>query len=149
MKLFISILSLLIFCWNINVQSPSNKNNGINQHTNGAFENDWNNDFNGLWINENDQTRTITKCKILYKNNRYVVQMWGACYPDDCDWGENVSNDEGKVTEKFILLWDQEFAESLVTYEIVEGKLKITNKRHYKDNSGRPERTTVEYFRKE
>ena len=77
MKLFISILSLLIFFWNINVQSPNNKNNGINQHTNAALENDWNNDFNGLWINEDNQTRSITKCKILYKNNRYVVQMWG------------------------------------------------------------------------
>lgn len=149
MKIFISTLSLLIFYWSINVQSPNDNNNRINQPTNAALEKDWNKDFNGLWINEDDQTRSITKCKISYVNNSFVVQMWGDCLPQDCDWGENVANNVQKGTDKFQLLWDQEFAESLVTYEIVDGKLKITDKRHYKDNSGRSDRTSVEYFQKE
>ena len=149
MKLFIATLSLLIFFWNINVQSPDNENNRINQHSNTALENYWNNDFNGLWLNEDDKTRSITKCKISYKNNSYVVQMWGDCHPEDCDWGENVANDIEKGTDKFELLWDQEFAESLVTYQIIDGKLTVTNKRRFKDNSGRANYELVEYFKKQ
>ncbi len=107
-----------------------------------------NDHFNGLWINEDSQTRAITKCKISYKNNSFVVQMWGACQPQDCDWGENVANDVQKETDKFQLLWNQEFAESFVTYEIIDGRLKVTDKRHYKDNSNRLDYSLVEYFQK-
>lgn len=149
MRLFITTFSLLIFFWN-----PINKSSKIiivgdfqpihtdlytNQHV----------DFKGLWVNVDDQTNGITKCKISYKNNRYVVQMWGACHPKDCDWGENITKNVQNGTDNFQLLWDHEYAESLMTYEIIDGKLKVTNKRHYKDNSGRTDRTHVEYFQKE
>ena len=75
--------------------------------------------------------------------------MWGDCHPEDCDWGENVANDIEKGTDKFELLWDQEFAESLVTYQIIDGKLTVTNKRRFKDNSGRANYELVEYFKKQ
>ena len=72
--------------------------------------------------------------------------MWGACHPQDCDWGESVANEVEKGVNKFELLWNQEFAESAITYEIIDGKLKMTHKRRYKDNSGRPDFTLIEYF---
>lgn len=149
MKLFISTISLLIFFWSINIESPKNKKDKIYQSINTALEKNWNKDFSGLWVNEDDQTRGITKCNIFYKNNCFVVQMWGACQPQDCDLGENVSNEVKKGTNKFDLLWDAEFAESAITYEIIEGKLKLTNKRRYKDNSGRQGFTLIEYFIKQ
>lgn len=149
MKLFISTISLLIFLWSPIIESPKIKKNRIFQLTNTELNTNKYDDFNGLWVNEDELTKAITKCKISYKNNSFIVQMWGACYPQDCDWGENIANDVQKGTNKFQLLWDQEFAESLVNYEIIEGKLKVTNKRHYKDNSGRSDNTSVEYFQKE
>lgn len=150
MKLFTSTISLLIFFWSTNVESPKIKKDRTCQTTNTALEKKWNKDFNGLWVNEEgDQTKMITKCKISYKNNSFVVQMWGACHPQDCDWGENVANEVKKGANKFELLWDQEFAESAITYEIIDGKLKLTNKRRYKDNSGRPDFTLLEYFIKQ
>ena len=146
MKLFISTISLLIFVWSINIESPKNKKDNIYQPTNTVLEKNWNKDFNGLWVNEDDQTRGINKCKISFKNNSLVVQMWASCKPKDCDWGEKFANEMEKGTNKFELLWDHEFAESLITYELIDGKLKVTDKRHYKDNSDRQDFTIIEYF---
>ncbi|MET6991415.1 hypothetical protein [Sediminicola arcticus] len=146
MKLFISTVSLLIFFWSINVESPIVKKDRIYPPTNTVLENNVNNDFNGLWINEDNQTRGTSKCKISYKNKSFVIQMWASCHPQDCDWGEKVSNEVKKGTNKFELLWDHEFAESIITYEIIEGKLKLTQNRRYKDNSGREDFTIIEYF---
>lgn len=149
MKLFISTISLVLFFWSINVESPNSLQDSLHQPTNSVLEKNWNNDFNGIWINEDDQTRGNSKCKISYKNNSFVVQMWASCHPQDCDWGEKVSNEVKKGTNKFELLWDHEFAESVITYEIIEGKLKLTHNRRYKDNSGREDFTQTEYFIKE
>ncbi len=141
-----AIIYLSIFCvfWSINYETirvDKRKNNFSNVVDK--------NNFDGIWINENEERPGITKCKIRYDNNRFVVQMWSSCVPSDCDWGENTSKEVKKEAEMFELLWDQEFAESLVTYEIIEGKLKLVNNRHYKDNSGRSDRTHVEYFIKQ
>ena len=104
-------------------------------------------DFSGLWINVDQKEPGITKCKIHYEDHRYVVQMWGACEPADCDWGETASAEINREVNKFELLWNKvTFAESAITYEMVDGKLKVTNKRHFKDSSGRPDYTLIEYF---
>ena len=105
-----------------------------------------NEDFNGLWLNTNSNTKIITKCKILFNNNRF--KMWGSCSPKDCDWGEQVSGDFDREVNKFQMSWDQGYAESLIEYEIIGDTLKVTNVRSYKDNSNRPSSTLVEYFRK-
>ena len=146
MKLFIGTISLLIFLYITNVVSPKGEKNGMYLPTIAELEKNRNKDFIGLWINKDDKTRSITQCKISYKNNSFVVQMWGSCEPQDCDWGENVANGLEEGTNKFELFWNQEFAESAITYEIIDGRLKLTNKRSYKDNSGRPDITLIEYF---
>lgn len=105
-------------------------------------------DFKGLWINEDNKTRGVSKCKISFKNNRFVVQMWVTSHPQDCDWGKKNSNELETGSSKFEILWDHNFTESLVTYEIIDGKLKVTDKRHYKDNSEREDFTSIEYFTK-
>ncbi len=148
MKLIIVTVSLLIFFWGPIIEFQKIKKNRIFHPENKGLGINQNDDFTGLWVNEDDQTRGITKCKISFENSNIVVQMWGACHPEDCDWGENVANEVKKETNKFELLWDQEFAESAITYEIIDGKLKLTNKRRYKDNSGRSDGTSVEYFQK-
>ncbi len=148
MKLIISSISVIILFWSINLASPNNIKDRVYQPTNTVLEKNGNNDFKGVWINEDDKTRGISKCQISFKNKSLVVQMWATCHPQDCDWGEKVSNEVKKESNKFELIWDHQFAESTITYEIIEGKLKMTNKRRYKDNSGREDFTVIEYFTK-
>ncbi len=150
MKIYITTISLLLSFISTHVESPTNNIDSLYQATDKELQKNLNNDIIGLWVNEKgNRTKSITKCKISYKGNGFVVQMWGACLPQDCDWGENVANELEKGTNKFELFWDQEFAESAITYEIIDGKLEMTHNRHYKDNSGRPDATLIEYFIKE
>lgn len=145
MKLFSIVILIVVLLWSIHNQSLENKQQPI--HT--ESKRNWNKGFNGVWTNIDEKTRSLTKCKIVYDNNSFLVQMWGSCFPEDCDWGENIARGIKKGTNKFELLWNQKFAESHITYELIGEKLKITNKRNYKDNSGRLDNTTVEYFQKE
>lgn len=148
MKLVIITISLLLFFWSTNVESLKIKEDRNYQATDTELEKNRNEDFNGLWVNEAGAKARIfiTQCKISFDKNSLVVRMWGACHPEDCDWGENVLRDLKKGSNKFELLWDQELAESTITYEIIDGKLKMTHNRRYKDNSGRPDFTLIEYF---
>ncbi|NAY93501.1 hypothetical protein GTQ34_16460 [Muricauda sp. JGD-17] len=145
MKIFLTVISLLTFLFTASVDSTRNEY----QPKNMDLRKKWDTEFIGLWVNENSERPGITKCKISFENNRYIVQMWGSCTPQDCDWGKNKTDGVEKGANKFELLWDSGFAESTVTYELVEDKLKLTNKRHFKDDSGRPDYTTTEYFVKE
>ena len=128
---------------------PSSKENIAYQPSIAKLEMGSNKGFRGLWINESNQRKMITKCEISYKKNRFVVQMWGECHPQDCDWGENASGWVEKGANRFELLWDKAaFAESFITYELINGKLKMTHARRFKDGSGRPDNTITEYFTK-
>ena len=141
-----TIIFLLLFfaSWNIN-----NDFGQIDKSIDGNFIEVEKSDFDGLWINVNEERPGITKCKISYENNSFIVQMWGNCQPQDCDWGENIANEVKKGTNKFELIWDSGFAESSITYEIINGQLKMMQKRHFKDNSGRQDYEIVEYFVKQ
>ncbi|WP_222982084.1 hypothetical protein [Flagellimonas meishanensis] len=101
-----------------------------------------NSNLEGLWINEDMDTRGITKCTIRYKDNRFHVQIWGKCNPTDCDWGENTSGETPDETDKLKLTWDNKFVERNQTFELVEGRLFITTENHYKD--GRPKNSHSE-----
>jgi hypothetical protein len=150
MKLFLITISLLAFNWSSNLISAKLNNGYKGEPANINTELDLDNDFSGVWINMEKENPFITKCKISYAANRYIVQMWGRCEPTDCDWGENSTNEVNREIKKIELLWQKvTFAESTITYEMIDGKLKLTNKRHFKDNSGRPDYTLVEYFIKQ
>lgn len=150
MKLFISIILLLSLFQSWEVGSVRIENREVNKARNSESAIDWNDDFTGLWINIDLERPGITKCKIRFEDKRYFVQMWGSCEPTDCDWGETASEESSIDVARFQLLWSKvPFAVSTITYEIIDGKLKLTNKRHFKDNSGRPDYTLVEYFSKQ
>ena len=93
MKLIISSISVIILFWSINLASPNNIKDRVYQPTNTVLEKNGNNDFKGLWINENDKTRGISKCQISFKNNSIVFQMCTTCHPQTCDWGKKESNE--------------------------------------------------------
>lgn len=106
-------------------------------------------EFSGIWVNDDEEARGITKCKIRYENGRFIVQMWGACVPEDCDWGEQTSKPINENADNFEVLWDQKFAESTATYKIVDGKLEITNQRRFNDDSGREDFEFTDYLIKQ
>ena len=103
MKIFVYIIPIFLFFWNFNIEFPKNQ---TQQSLNMALEENWNKDFNGLWINKEDKTRGITKCNIRYDNNQFHVQIQGACVPEDCEWGERTSSEVEKEVNKFDLFWD-------------------------------------------
>jgi len=44
-------------------------------------------DFNGDWANADRNTRGITKLQIAVRGTNVMVQAWGSCTPQDCNWG--------------------------------------------------------------
>ena len=149
MKLFISTIALIISLWSNNATNPIFQKAINHQSEKSELEKIRSEGFNGLWVNVDQNTPRITKCKIHYNDNRYIVQMWSSCGPEDCYWGENNTNEVEEEINKFEIFWNIELAESAMTFEIIDGKLKLTNKRHFKDNSGRPDNTITEYFVKQ
>ena len=146
MKIFVNIIPILIFTWSFNNEFPKNL---TDQNSTTALEEKWNKDFNGLWINKDDKTRSITKCNVRYDNNQFHVQIWGACVPQDCEWGERASGEVEKEANKFDLSWDHGFVESSFSFLIINGELKLTERGKYKDNSGRTDYERIEYFVKQ
>ncbi|WP_209406338.1 hypothetical protein [Pseudozobellia sp. WGM2] len=144
MNSYLSIILLTMVFWKVNIESPKMEKIGAFQPINISGETD----FEGIWVNEGSDPM-VTKCEISFKTDHFIVQMWGSCDPQDCDWGENVTNDMNRGATKFDLLWDSGFAERNVTYEIIDGKLKLMIKVHYKDNSGRTDFAIYEYFEKQ
>tara|TARA_R110001592_G_scaffold86662_1_gene255777 strand:- start:120 stop:410 length:291 start_codon:yes stop_codon:yes gene_type:complete len=59
--------------------STISKNSVLKELVNGVFS--------GLWMNEDEKIESIMKFNIRYDNNRFYIQMWGACHLSDCDWG--------------------------------------------------------------
>ena len=145
MKILITTISFLTFFISNKFELPKN----FFEPTTSVFEKTGNDDFSGIWINVDKKTRGVAKCEITFLESQYTVQMWGSCVPQDCDMGKINTDGIEEGASKFELLWDSHFAESFITYELVDGKLQMTNKRSYKDNSGRQAFTIVEYFRKQ
>lgn len=44
--------------------------------------------YSGTWINKVSTTSGITKIEISPANGVFVAQAWGACRPQDCNWGK-------------------------------------------------------------
>jgi len=100
----------------------------------------------GVWVNQDEETRSITKCEIRYEEDRFYIHLWGACHPQDCDWGENATDELDGETQELTLNWDQGFVERTQTLVIKDGKLVLTTNSHYKDDSGRPDSSEVDIF---
>jgi len=43
--------------------------------------------FSGIWVNQDANTRGLTKVKVKVTGNNPYVQGYGSCLPRDCDWG--------------------------------------------------------------
>ena len=84
MKIFIVAISLFTFIIsnNVKLSKTSFESKDIRS------EKKWNNDFVGLWVNEDKNTRGITKCEITFSDNQYAVQMSVSCYTQRLRYGK-------------------------------------------------------------
>jgi hypothetical protein len=106
-------------------------------------------DFTGQWINQDKNTRGITRAEIRSIGNVIVVRMWGKCQPKDCDWGETDTTitdaDDGTLS----ITWDFGFKTETQQLNISSGKLQVDGSVSYTDNSGRTDRAYRAVFVRE
>ncbi len=97
--------------------------------------------FRGQWRNGNPQTRGITKLEIGQQGAVLLVHAWGACRPQDCDWGA----EKGAVTANSAsVAWDQGFVLRRMTLTPDAGRLHVVVDSVYRDS--RPPHRLEEYF---
>ena len=42
----------------------------------------------GMWVNPHQDTRGLTKLEITKNGDKWQMQAWGRCHPEDCEWGK-------------------------------------------------------------
>jgi hypothetical protein len=97
--------------------------------------------LSGHWSNDNPQTRGITRLEVQQNGDLVAVHAWGACSPQDCDWG----TEQGPVREQSAsVTWDQGFVLRKMTLVPDGGRLRMVLDSVYRDS--RPPQHGVEYF---
>ena len=105
--------------------------------------------FVGVWVSEDAATRGITRVQIVRVGFNLVVRMWGACEPEDCDWGTVTATTSSASDGVLDLTWNQGFIVRTQRLTVSEsGRLLVESVNRFVDNSGRADYNTVEYFSK-
>jgi hypothetical protein len=105
--------------------------------------------FTSDWINIDPATSNITRVSFDVTSDALAVEMWGACVPDDCDWGVLETATAEAIDKKLELHWDHGFSTKDQTLEInEEGFLVVDTHTIFKDNSGRGDRSNVDIFKR-
>lgn len=121
----------------------------------------------GNWININSKGGGITQVKIDFvcggvvrcnTNNHcshdytgFVIRVYGACVPTDCDWGQAIAKVHGAPREILTASYNQGFAQRSLFAKIInlnDGLLLLIINNHYTDRSGRTDFKGFDYFNK-
>ena len=78
--------------------------------------------FVGTWKNVDQNTRGVTKVRIIKRGQNMFIRTWGSCSPSDCDWGrEDLTGYASTVSDNLVhdakaltAVYDQGFSEKLV-----------------------------------
>jgi ELWxxDGT repeat protein len=106
--------------------------------------------FIGNWRNEDPNTISITRTQIRLDADTYFVQMWGACSPVDCDWGEETTDKSDAEDGILSIVWNQGFAIKTQTLSITDaGKLRVLTHVHFVDDPNRQDYISVDFFIRE
>ena len=101
--------------------------------------------FLGMWFNEDPETRNITRVQIVRGNSNLVVRMWGACIPEDCDWGTQTAGALSVIDGVLELTWNQGFVVRIQKLTISpNGRLRLETFDDFLD--GRQDQTHVNFF---
>lgn len=96
----------------------------------------------GCWTSCNPNTRGIVRIDLSDKKGSLEVQVFGACSPSPCDWGQvegvayadTVADNEAIA---FTALYEEGFANRIVTGHLHEGTLLVDAFTRFKKGSGR------------
>jgi hypothetical protein len=106
----------------------------------------------GTWVNENPETLNNTRDIISVDGNAAFVHAFGACVPQDCDWGTTTSNTSTWLSNhKITAVWDQGFAVVTQTIEYLSSsdRLQITTFYDFTVADGRTDFSATETFARE
>ncbi|MER3432926.1 MAG: hypothetical protein C4288_05705 [Leptolyngbya sp. ERB_1_1] len=119
------------------------------------------NPMDGVWQNVNPNTRSLVKVEYRSSCHDVVlcpdgncqsqptdvgrVRLYGSCHPTACDWGWTpVYQRPQWVRGKY----DQGFADKWVWIKNQNNQLVVVTRAKFKDNSGRADYETWDYFQK-
>jgi hypothetical protein len=105
----------------------------------------------GTWMNTNDGTRGIIRVAVSLKEGGVAVRAFGACEPSPCDWGESyaevfASEPDSIEGNAFNALYDFGFMETRLQAHIRQGLLVVAKFDRFKDDSGRANYFSKEFF---
>jgi hypothetical protein len=100
-----------------------------------------NNMLTGNWKNDNAQTRGVTRLEIQQEGQALLVHAWGACRPQECDWGaQPAAVNAGSAN----VVWEQGVVSRKMTLTPDAGRLRMSLESVYQDR--RPSHQEREYF---
>lgn len=96
----------------------------------------------GRWENVNPWTGGVTAVEISLNRGNLKIEAWGACVPEDCEWGKTDLNLLGtsvsdNTFEYAIGAWDPGFKDTIVTLAKTDNGFVMDLYSVYKDDSGR------------
>jgi hypothetical protein len=105
----------------------------------------------GTWLNTNMATRGVTSAMLSRKGEQIVVRIFAAGDPEPSDWGEamvslfatDASSPEAMAFSSF---YDFNFMETQLQAHVRQGVLIIAKFDRFKDNSGRSNYFSKEFF---
>ncbi len=105
----------------------------------------------GIWVNTNTATRGIVKAILSTSGHDVKVQVFGSCSPEPCDWGEaKVGIFAAAANSNEAMAWNAfynfGFMETYLQSHIRQGVLIIAKFDRFKDNSGRSNYFSKEFF---
>lgn len=105
----------------------------------------------GTWLNTNSATQGITKAVLAHKGNEVAVQIFADGNPALAEWGEAIASlyaADSSSTEAmaFGASYDFGFMETLLQGHVRQGVLIIAKFDRFKDNSGRSNYFSKEFF---
>lgn len=102
----------------------------------------------GEWTNADSHTGDVTKLVVTVRADQVFAQGYGACKPQDCDWGEVILNicalPNDKTQSRAIAIWTTDFKDRFMTLHLKDDELIAESYNVFKDNSGRPNRLSRE-----
>jgi hypothetical protein len=102
------------------------------------------NPFAGEWLNEDLNTRGLTKLQIDQGDGQMRVHAWGRCHPTDCDWGIQAG---AMIGQGLTITWDQGFVlRKMVVTKRTDDECGVVTDSVYSDR--RPRQQTTDVFRR-
>ncbi len=88
--------------------------------------------FVGEWTNVDPATLSITRIIFHQDDDTLTMQVWGACFPTDCDWSEAGTYQITEFTNTTLTaVWDLGFSEETMNLTLLpDGQLQLSNRSH-------------------